>query len=930
MMKFRKALVVALSLVCAPGLAAQKTPAQIKTDTAVRYVPNGTRAITATNINGSFTDVADSFGALLTSNTWTQTQTFTQFPIFSAGSNCYLKANGASALTCEPSVIAAAPAAPTVSVRGGVLANTRPANHYVAGVSTVDGSLTFVRPSAADVTGLSPSATIDATVSTNILHTAPGGSALPLDRILDQRTPEMFGASGSVLTSTCATTAGNANVTLGAGHDFRVGQHLRCNGAGGTYTAQPSDLAASVVGATGSTSRWYSARCLSNAGGAGATIAALEVPNGPTTLTFLNHIFVTWLPPAGGPCPAYGFYRGTNSSNGTLIGVTNSTSFRDFGNTRAVGVTWVPTTQGAPAQREWHLSRINTLAGNVATLAAAPAVTGSGLLAFHDDTAALNLMFSATGQNGRYLLRNPYNVTDTVNVATLSLIDGVGAGSNTSSDFGVVSSSRIICHSCLDRFILDVGRQAGANAFFSGGYLRNLALIGNGVSLGALNVGNVRRGTFEAIYAEGVTYGAFRLFNFPAGVHPPFFNRFISLNADLRARNNSEAHGLIIDGHGSGNTLHEFENLSITHQAGHCIYQPGGGDAFMFYKNHCYRFFSANPVTNAANKETGFSYYLDPRPDVVSGNHQWIYGVHAGGFYIEKDCLGCVVYAMDGGNMDPDFSAEPITGPGAFDVSGTSKLGTTYGRSRFGGGLNVSLSSDDMADPSLAASTVTTSSGRRWNMVQTGSGTVVASTSALDPGTTLRAPATTNAEVGIGSPGNVAYGMRIGQLPAVQMTVSVSTQAATVQRFGLMNTVGATVTDGAYVEYDQALGTFYSLVTKRDGAETRTPLCFGPTVTTCPSSNPPAITRGRWEVKCNSVACAFEVLPQDSILTRSSAAERWVKLGVHTTHIPPANDQRGDTTAYRLQVGAYIRTLTATLVQMILENVQWVRYCEGC
>ena len=96
---------IALALfVTAAGFAAQKTPSQIKTDAALTYRSNGVGAITGPNVRGTVTDIADSFGGTLSTNTWTLPQTFNTLPIFTSATNCFLKANGSSALTCITSV----------------------------------------------------------------------------------------------------------------------------------------------------------------------------------------------------------------------------------------------------------------------------------------------------------------------------------------------------------------------------------------------------------------------------------------------------------------------------------------------------------------------------------------------------------------------------------------------------------------------------------------------------------------------------------------------------------------------------------------------------------------------------------------------------------------------------------------------------------
>jgi hypothetical protein len=129
----------------------------------------------------------------------------------------------AAADIAEDAVVGIIPL-PTISVRGGVLASTRPANQYMTGVSPVDGSLVFARPSAADVTGLAPSATTDATNAANITS-----GILPVARV-----PQMFGAN---FRDSFSTTAALQAANVGAGIDtvYVRGYWTEGDGGGAAY-----------------------------------------------------------------------------------------------------------------------------------------------------------------------------------------------------------------------------------------------------------------------------------------------------------------------------------------------------------------------------------------------------------------------------------------------------------------------------------------------------------------------------------------------------------------------------------------------------------------------------------------------------------------------------------------------------------------------
>jgi hypothetical protein len=151
---------------------------------------------------------------------------------FTCGANSWLSSSSNGTPICtQPNftdIAGTLPAgvigAPTSVARGGVIATSRPDNQYMTGVSTVDGSLQFARPSASDVTGLATSATTDATNADNITS-----GTLPVARV-----PQTFGNN---FRDSFATAAALQAATVGGGINtvYLRGYWTEGDGGGATY-----------------------------------------------------------------------------------------------------------------------------------------------------------------------------------------------------------------------------------------------------------------------------------------------------------------------------------------------------------------------------------------------------------------------------------------------------------------------------------------------------------------------------------------------------------------------------------------------------------------------------------------------------------------------------------------------------------------------
>ncbi len=249
-----------------------------------------------------------------------------------------------------------------------------------------------------------------------------------------------FYGSGSDARYTAPVTQAIPAVTLGQiTADFIAGQGVRINHAGAQQTfGAASGLAGNYIGTAGGTTRYYCVAPFDDAGGVDACSSISSVAStastlvSPTPYAAGNQVSLSWTAPASGTAPSgYAIYSGLSAAQMTLIGVSYSANWTDFGSSwlQSSNGDWVPfvipdwlanptgtnpVVSGGPAfnapfsapQPDWLVTTISmvgtAMSGGLAypslTLAAAPQVTNTTPLAvLHDDTAAVTAMSASVG-----------------------------------------------------------------------------------------------------------------------------------------------------------------------------------------------------------------------------------------------------------------------------------------------------------------------------------------------------------------------------------------------------------------------------------------------------------------------------------------------------------------------------------------------------
>jgi len=239
-----------------------------------------------------------------------------------------------------------------------------------------------------------------------------------------------FGATGSLVTATATTSAGNATITVNSIGDFKIGNWVKIDHAGAASNANPptgvtvvpnsygmnpnptSDITKTTANGGGcqvdslsgnpahntacNVSYAYQIVGVSQGGGWSAPTAAVSTSAGPATLSTNNNLLVSWTGAANDI--AYLIYSCSGAScTPTLHAVmphagapgATAESYRDFGHSFGTDEDFGTAMPSAAAAQDLF-AQITGVSGASVTLSIAPAQSGSFTMR-HDDSVRSTL-----------------------------------------------------------------------------------------------------------------------------------------------------------------------------------------------------------------------------------------------------------------------------------------------------------------------------------------------------------------------------------------------------------------------------------------------------------------------------------------------------------------------------------------------------------
>jgi hypothetical protein len=409
------------------------------------------------------------------------------------------------------------------------------------------------------------------------------------------------------------------------------------------------------------------------------------------------------------------------------------------------------------------------------------------------------------------------------------------------------------------------------------GGIEGIRLDGRALATRGLSMKDIQHATVNDIVITGTTVSALYMTNTPAYA-PTGFCVFKKIQISLRGGATNNAHGILLDGGGSGVdgvTLCSWSDIRVEHANGDGVRVNERGDGMTWYNYYSFR----------AGVETGFGIRAAGSSSGVIGSWALYNALPNGGIQIDSpgSALGWKFDTLNDIDMDPS-AIDMIYGNGAFDVSVQTSISTRQlGPAKIRGFRN-SIIEDGMHF-------------RRWdsgnNSLITNKGNYL--TGGAYAGSNITSASQPGGAVSF-STGNVATnalyfsacglansGYASVYIPQMAVTWTPTSTTLFVARAGFVGSFADLPSDGIYVEAAPGTSGAYRCVTRLGGVETATVTPVGLGI---------AVVQWRIEYK-PGVALFFYRTPGNN---------QWGLGAAHTTNIP---------TVFLADV-VYIRTLEAS------------------
>lgn len=200
-------------------------------------------------------------------------------------------------------------------------------------------------------------------------------------------------ASGSSAIGSATINAGSSQVRIASPHDFRLGEGVVVAGAGPATTATPP-TALSVTPTGGTTGSYTYDLCTWDGVGGVSVAASVSTTTGPSTLSDSAYQTLGWSVGAG----HFGtlIYRSSAPAGIATgyIGIDGGTSFVDVGQPVLTPPFGIPSSPPSSSVPQWMVSQITDVDGGVLIVKNSAANSVSDAPISHEDSQALNALFS--------------------------------------------------------------------------------------------------------------------------------------------------------------------------------------------------------------------------------------------------------------------------------------------------------------------------------------------------------------------------------------------------------------------------------------------------------------------------------------------------------------------------------------------------------
>ena len=407
----------------------------------------------------------------------------------------------------------------------------------------------------------------------------------------------------------------------------------------------------------------------------------------------------------------------------------------------------------------------------------------------------------------------------------------------------------------------------GFGTVYTGGGIENIGLIGDsggsianyGIYVQDIQGFNIKNVNITSCSVAGM------LFTNTAGQDPTGFGLIENVRIQLRGGATNSASGIIIAGVGTGAdgvTISRAINVRIEHANGAGVEVRAIGDAWTWIGLKTFR----------ADVETGIGVWFSTASTTsVCGFHTFLHPIVTAGFRFDTPGQHIGTQIINADQIDMNSGAVTLYGTGCQDVMINTQTGAQYGLSVLTPSLFTSPEHDTMRYIRYdSANNIVFTHMMAWRTILTGTPTIVAGGGAggalsLNTGA-VNGNRTTITDVDALN----ADGWYDLQYPIAQCMVYFVTGSNVIYRIGWMDGVGATPTNGCYIELDPSVNSGnFQLVTRKAGVETRVNASVGAS----------AFLDLKFQFQPNQLVVFY----------RTSGNKNHARLAISTTNVPTAN-----------------------------------------
>jgi hypothetical protein len=513
-----------------------------------------------------------------------------------------------------------------------------------------------------------------------------------------------------------------------------------------------------------------------------------------------------------------------------------------------------------------------------------------------DDTIAIQNAINSFTSNGGVLSFPVGNYKISSTLTVLKPVMLVGQGSGDISGIAGLPATQITWAGNASPMI----NYGGFGTLFSGGGIQYLALNGSSIATQCLVTKDLTRATFTSIVLSNAVTSAWLITN-TIGQFPTGFFNCNDIRIFLRGGSTQNASGIAIQGISSintdGVTLCQMNDVRIEHANGSGVLigtnnpaNRDAGDGFVWQALYTFR----------ASTETGFGVWFSQiNSNSICSGHSFYSPVVNGGYFFQTAGLNYGTKIYQANETDLASNVSVLTyGAGVIDISCEGQAGTYYGR-----GVIPNTNSSQIQDAMCflkydSVNAIVNTMNGAWSAITT-NGANYTDGGSLGSSVIMITGATSGNAAALYGPPSFK-GVANNLTPMLSCLFYAIETVNTQIKIGFFDSVGTTISNGVYVQYDSSINANWQLVCVNNGIATTQTLSFGPSQQAF-----------EWKIRYDFSFASFNFRGQDYVTV--------LNAGTISTNIPST----------LLGFGALVRTKSANITRLAIDSIKLGFVDEG-